>query len=201
MTVTTTVFPASLPRWARSVANNDNSSSPVATAPGVVDGEKAIGVAVEGEAEVGTARHDLGGEGFGVGGTAAVVDVGAVGVVGDGVHLGAEARQHLGRDGRGGAVGAVDHDAHAGEVAPLEHLDEMVHVAPPGVGLGPGLPTPWPTGELDSGVGRVEDPASSASMAASVASESLSPPAAKSLTPLSEKGLCDADTTAAGQPR
>ena len=111
MTVTTTVLPASLPRSARSVANSDSSSSPVASAPRVVDGQQPVGVTVEGEPDIGAARGDLGGEGFGVGGAAAVVDVGAVGVDGDGHDVGAETGEHLGGDGGGGAVGAVDHDA------------------------------------------------------------------------------------------
>ena len=62
-------------------------------------------------------------------------------------------------------------------------------------------PTPWPTGGRDRGPAAARTRASSSSMAASVASGSLRPPAAKSLMPLSAKGLCEAETTAAGQPR
>ena len=61
MTVTTTVLPASWPRSARSRANRASSSSPLATAPVVVDGHQPVGVAVESQAQVGPVLdHRLG---------------------------------------------------------------------------------------------------------------------------------------------
>ena len=57
MTVTTTVLPASWPRSARSSANRAISSSPLARAPVGVDRQQPVGVAVQGQAQVGLVLH------------------------------------------------------------------------------------------------------------------------------------------------
>ena len=53
ITVTTTVLPASWPRSARSRANRASSSSPSTSVAVGVDGQQPVGVAVEGQAQVG----------------------------------------------------------------------------------------------------------------------------------------------------
>ena len=60
MTVTTTVLPARRPRSARSRANRASSTSPSTIGAGVVDRDDAVGVAVEGQPEVGLVVHDHG---------------------------------------------------------------------------------------------------------------------------------------------
>ena len=62
-TVTTRMPPGSAPRRRRSSAQMPRSWSPSTTWPRSVDHDEAVGVAVEGEAEVRPARHDLRGEG------------------------------------------------------------------------------------------------------------------------------------------
>ena len=132
-----------------------------------------------------------------------VVDVAAVGL---GVqHLDRRRpsrREHVGGDGRGRPVGAVDHDLRARRGARPRARPTSDGVAPLDVGArrsasaGVGA---------DGGVGRRR----SASRRSSSASSSrldrrrtaCSPPAAKNLMPLSPNGLCDAEIIAAGHAR
>ena len=65
MTVTTTVLPASWPRSARSRANRASSSSPLTTAPPAVHGQQPVGVAVEGQPQVGPVLDHRAGQGVG----------------------------------------------------------------------------------------------------------------------------------------
>ena len=60
----TTVLPASLPRSARSRAKRASSSSPLTTPP-VLDGQQPVGVAVEGQTQVGVVLDHCGGQGGG----------------------------------------------------------------------------------------------------------------------------------------
>ena len=85
--------------------------SPSTTVPVRVDGEQAVGVAVEGEPEVVAARAHAARERVQVRRADAVVDVDAVGLGGRDLVLDAELREDERRDGRGGAVGAVDEHA------------------------------------------------------------------------------------------
>ena len=171
--------------------------SPSTSAPGGVDGEAPVGVAVEGEAEVGARGHDRGLERLGVGGAAAVVDVRAVGPVGEDDAPRRRARASTGAARRRGRpVGAVD--ARRGgrrgggprgwRPAPRAHALDVVGAV---------------DGGADRGAGRRRrvvrrSAVEPASTAASTSSASLRPPAANSLMPLSAKGLCDAEITAPG---
>ena len=76
----------------------------------LVGQDHPVGVAVQGDAQIGTARSHGRLHAFGMGGAAFVVDVGTVGVDADGDHLGAQLPQNLGRNLVGGAVGAIDDD-------------------------------------------------------------------------------------------
>ena len=82
----------------------------------LVDDHDAVGVAVERDADVGAHLAHLAGERLGRGRAAILVDVEAVRLDAEREHLGAELPQRRGRDAVGGAVGAVDHDAHAVEL-------------------------------------------------------------------------------------
>ena len=91
----------------------------------VVNGNDTVGVAVEGQPEVGLVRHDRARQLAGVGRAALVVDVRPIRRVVQRPHLGAESGQHLGGDGAGRTVGAVDDDMEAVEAAPLQRGDEV----------------------------------------------------------------------------
>ena len=80
-------------------------------ASGAVDREHPVAVAVEGEAHV-VAAHPLG-EGFDMGRAAAAVDVAPVGLGGQRVDVRTQAAEDLRRHTVGGAVRAVEQDAHA----------------------------------------------------------------------------------------
>jgi len=85
-------------------------------AEGVTE-ESAVGVSVEGDAEIevaGTAL-DFSGDVFGVESAAGIVDVASVGRDVKGFGGDADAGEELGSDGGGGSVGAVDEDAKVGE--------------------------------------------------------------------------------------
>ena len=92
-----------------------------------VDGEAAVGVAVEGHADVGAVLAHRGLQRLEVGGADAVVDQPAVGAVADHVHGRAGAAQRLRAGDRGGAVGAVGDDGEALEGA-VQGPDEVGHV-------------------------------------------------------------------------
>ena len=83
--------------------------------PLLIAGDDAVGVAVEGEPEIGVLCPDRFGEDLGVQRTAAVVDVRAVEGGGCGMHFRARPLEHFGRDRRSGAAGAVQHDAQPGK--------------------------------------------------------------------------------------
>ena len=76
--------------------------SPSTTAPGVVDGDQPVGVAVEGQAGVGPFRHHLEPQVLGMGGAATVIDVATIGVVVDDDDVGTEALE----GGRGDRLAA-----------------------------------------------------------------------------------------------
>ena len=83
---------------------------------GAIDGEHAVAVAVEGEAEVVAALADGLRERAEVGRADAGVDVAPVGLDRHRGHLRAQAAEGLGGDVHGRAVGAVQHDVAPGEV-------------------------------------------------------------------------------------
>ena len=89
--------------------------------------QDAIAVAVEGEAHVMAAGNALG-QALHVGGPAFVVDVAAVGIRRDHLEVGAQAPEDLGCHAVGGAVGAVEQDAAAGQVQVAEAELELAHV-------------------------------------------------------------------------
>ena len=72
--------------------------------------EAAVGVTVQGEADVGAVLEDRGLQHLEVGRPAALVDVGAVGLGADRDDLGTGVAQRPRPDGRGGAVRAVEDD-------------------------------------------------------------------------------------------
>ena len=76
----------------------------------------AVGVAVERDADIGAQFADLADQRLRRGRADVAVDVEAVGLDADGDDFGAKLPERLGRDLVGGAVGAIDHDAHALEV-------------------------------------------------------------------------------------
>ena len=88
----------------------------------------AVGVAVEGEAEVGTAFGYLGGNPLGMEGAAVVVDVAAVGSDVEQGDVAAQSGEELGGDGCRSAVGAVDDDAQSGKVEAGDGVEEELDV-------------------------------------------------------------------------
>ena len=118
--------------------------------PAIVDGEHAVGVAVERDAQVGCP-----------GATTAVcsssgwvdpqplVDVAPVGPIGDDRDVGAEPAEDLGSDRRRGAVGAVDDDLEAGQGAALDRADHEIGVGVDHGGIGRrSTRSPAPVGPL-----------------------------------------------------
>ena len=85
-----------------------------------IDGQHPIGVAVEGEPDVGAAGHDRTPKVIGVGRAAVRVDVGAVRLVVDHLHRRAERPEHSRGDCGGGPVGTVDHDRQPRQPAALD---------------------------------------------------------------------------------
>ncbi len=81
----------------------------------LVDDEDAVGVAVEGDADIGAQFADLADQRLRRRRADLLVDVEAVGLDAHGDDLGAELPERLGRDLVGGAVGAIEHDPHAVE--------------------------------------------------------------------------------------
>ena len=200
MTVTTTVLPASRPRPARSVANRASSSSPVVAAP-------VWSTATSRSASPSRARPTS----APLATTSAASDSGWVepqpslmlvpsGSYGDGV-----ARRRPGARRTSGATAEAAPLAQSTttrmpvEVAPLEHLRPGGRCSRRRAsGSADSRPDAVAGGGRGRGPSAARTRSSSSSTAASVASGSLSPPAAKSLTPLSAKGLCEAEMTAAG---
>ena len=174
--------------------------SPSISAPSVIDGQHPVGIAVEGEPDVGPMVEHRLLEVVGVGGATAVVDVRAVGVGVDHRDLGAEAPQHMRGDRDRGAVGTVDDDLHSGKGATVDRLHDGVGIAEQVLGRRADRaqrvacraePAPSPACTRRS---------SSASSAASTSSRSLRPPVANSLMPLSGYRLCDAEIIAPATP-
>src|SRR5699024_9393068 len=83
---------------------------------GCVDSDEPVGVAVVGDADIRPQLHHLLDQVIRFGGTAVVVDVRPVGLGMDRGDLTAEGAVHVGSDGTGRTVGAVDHDLQAGQV-------------------------------------------------------------------------------------
>ncbi len=113
ITVATSVSPARVPCSLKATARIAMIWSPSTSRPAGVDRQAAVGVTVEGDAEVGACLDDGGLQRLDVGGAVAVVDVDAVGLAADerdpGTGLAEGARGDLG----GGAVGGVDDDVQA----------------------------------------------------------------------------------------
>ena len=101
----------------------------------VIDENRAVAVAVEGDAHGAAARHHRLGQLLGMGRTAGEVDVAAVGPVADHDRLEAEAVEQLRRDGRGRAVGAVDDDRERAGLGRLgKHRPQVIEVGVDQVG-------------------------------------------------------------------
>ena len=95
-----------------------------------VDEQHAIGVSVEGHAQRGALSHDCGSDVAEVRRAALHIDVAAIGFAGDEDDVSAEQLKELRRNGRSGAMRAVDDDAHARQ----RHASDLGY--PLGVGLG-----------------------------------------------------------------
>src|SRR6516162_3846598 len=111
-------------------ARRDDGQELVAVddAAALICDDDAIGVAVEGDADVGAHLLDLGAQGGRLGRSALAIDVEAVGLDPDRHHVGAELPQRLGNYLIGRAVGAVDDDAqpveaHGARQCALGELD------------------------------------------------------------------------------
>ena len=115
ITVTTTP-PSSSPRRGHAAGGQGDQLVAVVDAAVAVDRQHPVAVAVEGEADLGLGAGDALGQRLEVGGAAAGVDVAPVGLDADRLDLGAEALEDRRRGAVGGAVGAVEDDAAAGEV-------------------------------------------------------------------------------------
>ena len=98
----------------------------------LVDGEHAVAVAVEGDPEVESLRGDEPLQGSKVGRAATDVDVRAIGLRSDRVHLRAEVREGVRRDSGERTVRAVDADPKAREIR-AEVRDDMIEVGIGGV--------------------------------------------------------------------
>ncbi len=96
-------------------------------AAGFVAHHDAVGVAIERDADVGAVAVHRIDHGARIGGADFAVDVEAVGLNADWKDFGAEFEQCLGGDLVGGAVGAIDDDAQAGqpELARERRLDDL----------------------------------------------------------------------------
>ena len=90
-----------------------------------------IRIAIKADADMGAMGHDRLGGGLGMGRSATVVDIGAIGRNTHRDHLGAQFPQHLRRGAIGGAIGAIDH--HLQPVQPQSRregrLDEFLIAA------------------------------------------------------------------------
>ena len=156
-----------------------------------VDGDEPVGVAVEGEPDVGAARHDRLGQRGRVRGPAADVDVDAIRLDVDGLDLGA---------GRG-------QDAPAPTPPPDPLAPSSTMRRPVGLDAGRQAapmrrrrPRPGRAASIRRPSRALPTPPSSpsrqmsCSSSSSMASSSLSPSASRTLSPLSSAGLCEAET-------
>jgi len=84
--------------------------------PGFADEEGAVGVAVEGHTKAGALRDHALLQAIEIEGTAAGVDVAAIGRNTHGDDIGAESAEEFGAEFVGGAIGTVKEDAEAGEI-------------------------------------------------------------------------------------
>ena len=96
-----------------------SSWSPSTTLPAAVHGDQPVGVAVEGEPEVGASAAHLCRQRRRRGGAAADVDVHAVGLVVDHVDPGAGCAEDAGPPRRPGPVRAVEDDVQARSALPV----------------------------------------------------------------------------------
>ena len=92
----------------------------------LVDGQAAVGVAVERDAKIVPAGIDRVAERFQMRRAAAVIDVDAVRLVVQILRLQREAAEQIPRRGRGRAVGAVDE--HAQRLKPVDSRGQMVEI-------------------------------------------------------------------------
>ena len=93
-----------------------------------------------------------------MGGAAVVVDVGPVGLVGDGGDIGPQAGENEGGDGGGGPVGAVDHHPHPVEGTTREHRHQVLDVAVGGGGVGRQAPDGMAGGRAGTAAVGGQDP-------------------------------------------
>ena len=115
MTVTTTAAPGSSPRAEQVGGEERDQLVAVDDAAFVVGGERPVGVAVEGEPEIGAAPDDGRSQVLGMGGSAEAVDVGPVGIGFDGGDTRPARGEHAGGDHARRPVAAVEHHVQARE--------------------------------------------------------------------------------------
>src|SRR5205807_1806953 len=106
----------------------------VVRAPGSIDDQDAVAVAVQCNSQVGGLTFHLGDQALGRSGAKCLIDIETVGLDADRDDVGAQLMEHVGRDVVGRAMRAVDDDLHAfqvelGREGRLAELD----VAPAGI--------------------------------------------------------------------
>ena len=106
----------------------------------LVDGQAAVGVAVERDAKIVPAGFDRVAERFQMRRAAAVIDVDAVRLVVQILRLQREAAEQIPRRGRSRAVGAVDE--HAQRLKPVDSRGQMVEIIFRRKAAGHDLPDP-----------------------------------------------------------
>ncbi len=75
----------------------------------LIEDHHPVRIAIQTDAHIRPMRHHGLGRGFGMGGTAAIIDIRAIRGDAHGDHLGPQFPQHIGRRLIGGAIGAIDH--------------------------------------------------------------------------------------------
>ena len=203
MTVTATVLPGQASPLGQVEGEQGQQHVAVDDGAGVVDRDDPVGVAVEGQPEVGlrcatTARASSAGSvepHFSL----MLAPSGDVVQRGD---RGAELGQHARGDLAGRAVGAVDHDAQAVETPALGRGDQVRAVERGGVPVD--AEDAPPRARWAGGAAGPDRPARRRARARSRASTSVGsfvPSRLNSLMPLSPNGLCEAEITAPGTLR
>ena len=190
-----------LPRLGQVEGEQGQEHVAVDHAPGVVDGDDAVGVAVESQPEVGAAAHDRRRQLAG-----SVEPHRSLMLAPSGASCRAvttrRARPAPRGDLAGRAVGAVDHDAQAVEGAALGGREQVLAVDLDRLGVGDDpahAVAGGPTGRA-VGVGHDARPSRARSSPSTRRAASV-PTRLNSLMPLSPKGLCEAETTAPGALR
>ena len=113
----TTRPPSSLPAGLQGARGDEQDRIAIHDLAVGGDENGPVGIAIESHAQIGAIFEHGGAERLDVQRAAVQIDVAAVGLVADGVHVGSQMAEQRGRQLKGRAVAAIDHDAHARERA------------------------------------------------------------------------------------